>query len=387
MHRSGTSVLTRVLHLLGAELGNDLLDAQAGINEKGFWEHRRLVEINEQLLKTLDRSWYDFRPLPAQWQQKPAVRELAGQAVTFLQQELGDAPLSAIKDPRLCLLLPFWVSAAEKAGFETRVILATRVPWEVAASLRRRDPLDTTTATLLWLRYTREADIHSRQLPRVCVDYDQLLGDWPGVVARIGRKLGLTWPTAPTETRAAIDQAIDPSLKHQRSRFSEKNIELASLAGEIHHQLASGTPNLDSLDALWARFDELTEGCEIMTSALSAETEHLFSLNNEHQELGRKHASALKVIGERDRQLAERTSEWERLGRELEYCRSVVEERDEQLASANRAFHELEEKYRGLDQEHQRLAQNHERLVQEHEQLLAHPLARIAKKLLARKNP
>ncbi|HIE54952.1 MAG TPA: hypothetical protein EYP90_07205, partial [Chromatiaceae bacterium] len=371
MHRSGTSVLTQVLHLLGAELGDELLPPQPGVNEKGFWEHRKLVAINEQLLQTLERSWYDFRPLPAHWQRRPQVLDLGRQAVNFLQRELGNAPLAAIKDPRLCLLLPFWTSAAEEAGFSPRVILATRAPWEVAASLCRRDPLDTTTATLLWLRYTREAETHSRQLPRACVDYDQLLRDWPQVVARIGPRLGVQWPHSPDDARTAIEQAIDPSLKHQRSRFSEKDIGLASLAAQAHHQLASGAADLKSLDELWAHLDELIGGCEIMASALADATQRLFSLSNEQQKLGRDHGRALKMICERERELDERTKEWEQLGKELEYCRSIVDERDEQLASANRAFHELEDKYRTLDSEHRRT-------MRKQQKTLAHPLVRMA---------
>ena len=39
MHRSGTSALTRVLNLLGVELGSELMAAAEDNNETGFWEH------------------------------------------------------------------------------------------------------------------------------------------------------------------------------------------------------------------------------------------------------------------------------------------------------------------------------------------------------------
>ncbi|HID44873.1 MAG TPA: hypothetical protein EYP34_03850, partial [Chromatiaceae bacterium] len=67
MHRSGTSVLTRVLNLLGADVGENLLQAQPDINARGFWEHEDLIAINEALLSVLERNWYDFRPLPERW--------------------------------------------------------------------------------------------------------------------------------------------------------------------------------------------------------------------------------------------------------------------------------------------------------------------------------
>ena len=73
MHRSGTSAITRVLNLLGVELGAHLMPAAAGNNEGGFWEHMRVVEIHEALLHALGRSWHDLRPLPSEWMRSEAA--------------------------------------------------------------------------------------------------------------------------------------------------------------------------------------------------------------------------------------------------------------------------------------------------------------------------
>ena len=70
MHRTGTSALTRVLNLLGAELGSDLLAAQPD-NETGIWEHRPIMEIHERILGALDSDWHDVRPLPVVGQGPP----------------------------------------------------------------------------------------------------------------------------------------------------------------------------------------------------------------------------------------------------------------------------------------------------------------------------
>ena len=48
MHRSGTSALTRVLNLLGAELPSDLMPA-ASTNPTGPWEAIELVALNGRL--------------------------------------------------------------------------------------------------------------------------------------------------------------------------------------------------------------------------------------------------------------------------------------------------------------------------------------------------
>ncbi len=401
MHRSGTSVLTHLLHLLGAEVGNELLAAEESINAKGFWEHRRVVDLNERLLRALDRNWYDFLPLPDHWTEIAEARELQKEAVTFLEQDLGKGELAAIKDPRLCLLLPFWASAARKAGWTPVVVLALRNPEEVAASLCRRDPLVNTVAMLLWLRYLRDAEVHSRALPRSAMDYLQLLEDGPETLHRIGERLEIRWPRSPVQLRDAIKEIIDPDLRHQHSSGTEENDELTSLAMGVYQQLTHATTSTEALDRLWSRFDEMLGKCAGMADALSETNRELFSLDGRYQSLGNEHARALEVIAERDRTLQVRTREWESMGKDLEYCRSVVEERDRQLECLNDEIQSCNEKTQALDKEmeqmetryeeltklYRQLEENHQRLSDEHNALISHPSIRIVRKLFLRNKP
>ena len=49
MHRSGTSALTGVIGLMGADLPNDLM-AASDLNAKGFFESNRITGFDEDLL-------------------------------------------------------------------------------------------------------------------------------------------------------------------------------------------------------------------------------------------------------------------------------------------------------------------------------------------------
>ena len=60
MHRSGTSALAGSLALTGVALGDDLLPANEG-NVTGYWEHRRLIALNERVLASLGATWHDIR--------------------------------------------------------------------------------------------------------------------------------------------------------------------------------------------------------------------------------------------------------------------------------------------------------------------------------------
>ncbi len=95
MHRSGTSAATRVINLLGADLGHDLLPT-AGDNPRGFWEHRAIVEIHEELLAALDRSWHDVRSMPENWLSSEPASIARDKLVNLLGKEFSDRDLWAV---------------------------------------------------------------------------------------------------------------------------------------------------------------------------------------------------------------------------------------------------------------------------------------------------
>ena len=59
MHRSGTSMVSNLLHTLGVYLGEeaDLLSAKEGENADGFGEHFGFYALNERLLLHLRAGW------------------------------------------------------------------------------------------------------------------------------------------------------------------------------------------------------------------------------------------------------------------------------------------------------------------------------------------
>ena len=73
MHRSGTSAVTRICNLLGADLGSKLLKAIKGNNDKGFFEHRDVVDVNDKILYEMDSSWLCPFPLENNWWKKPEI--------------------------------------------------------------------------------------------------------------------------------------------------------------------------------------------------------------------------------------------------------------------------------------------------------------------------
>ena len=57
VHRSGTSALAGALTKLGYFPGANLVHAVDGVNNSGFFEDQRVVDLNDQILALFDRDW------------------------------------------------------------------------------------------------------------------------------------------------------------------------------------------------------------------------------------------------------------------------------------------------------------------------------------------
>ena len=215
MHRSGTSALTRVLNLLGVALGDDLMQAGPD-NPSGFWEHNGVVAAHERLLAALGRSWDDPRPLPEDWLQTVAAEEAASQIATIIRRDFHATPFWAVKDPRLCRLLPLWRRVLKELGIEPKMLLMTRHPQEVAGSLERRDGLPASISELLWARYLIDAASGSEGCSRCMLSYADLLEDWQATTRKAFKTLGLALEPDAEQT-ARINAFLRPQLRHHRA--------------------------------------------------------------------------------------------------------------------------------------------------------------------------
>src|SRR5947209_4255993 len=132
MHRSGTSMITRLLNLVGMELGSNLHPPQED-NSEGFWEDYQFSRLNDALLNLWDGAW-DWPPnLPLNWTEDYRLEPfyISGRA---LIEKFRNVEWWGWKDPRNSLLLPFWL----KLQPDLKLIYCIRHPFEVSSSLQKR---------------------------------------------------------------------------------------------------------------------------------------------------------------------------------------------------------------------------------------------------------
>jgi len=217
MHRSGTSALTGLLSCLGVALSDVLVEAGPD-NPTGFFEHAEIWQLDHELLKALGSNWDDPGPLPEDWLQYEQTGDVAERIGRILDRDFAGAGLAAIKDPRMCRLVPLWRRIAHSRGLSLKTVWIVRDPVDVAASLVRRDGLDLEQALWVWLRYNLEAETHSRGLQRAMVRYESLLYDWPAAARQIEHALGVSWPRPWKQAAPLADRLIDPSLNHYQGQ-------------------------------------------------------------------------------------------------------------------------------------------------------------------------
>ncbi|MFW6028293.1 MAG: hypothetical protein ACOC9Q_02080 [bacterium] len=219
MHRSGTSVVARTLSLLGCSLPQTLVGPSRN-NERGYWESRAVVDMNDEILASAGLSWDDWEPVNAAWFRSPVAADFRSRAHDVLAAEFGTSRLFVLKDPRIARLLPFWTEVLDGFGATQLVVCPLRNPLEVAASLEARNQVDASIGHLLWLRHVLDAEAASRGLKRAFVRYDDLVECWQETADRLSDNLGIGWPRRSRASDQEIQQFIDQALRHHARKDS-----------------------------------------------------------------------------------------------------------------------------------------------------------------------
>lgn len=213
MHRSGTSALTGVLAMAGAHTGTDdsLMPAHRD-NPKGYWERHDVTELNDAILAAAGADWSHVSHLDSGQFGGAEFAPLQRRARRILERLEPHQPW-VIKDPRMCLVFPLWRPLIESPV----CILVHRSPEEVALSLNRRDGFPLEFGVALWEKYTREALLASKGLPRAIVSYHDLVTRPMAAVDRLFAELRLEQiPGLRKPEESELKAYLDPDLRRER---------------------------------------------------------------------------------------------------------------------------------------------------------------------------
>ena len=307
MHRSGTSALTRGLHVLGASLGENLLPPVAGNNAKVFFEDAEINAFNIMLLKIIGSDWLCLSSLTDQQCVNLNDQGLFRQAVELLRIKISSKDLFAFKDQRVSKLLPFWDQVFKHLNLDVYYLIVIRNPFSVAKSLAASDGLTATHSYLLWLGHMLEALRGNSGKSTLFVDYDLLMQSPERQLQRIANILKLELNSK--ELKDYTDCFVDSEPRHTFHRQEDLCLdeECPVLVQEVFNcltEVASDKVKLDDDHFKERLLTWLNEFDRLKTTfnLIDAQFKKVTAFKRELQEQGVKVASLQDLVADHQRQ-------------------------------------------------------------------------------------
>lgn len=208
MHRSGTSMVTRLLNLCGLYLGDEQnLLSPTKDNPEGFWENAQFQNMNDQILASFGGGW-DIPPvLQTGWETSPHLTAIADKAKLVIKEISQQNPVWGWKDPRNSLTLPFW----KKLVLNPKIIVCIRNPFEVSHSLLRIGGASSIFSYNLWLTYNQQLLLSTNPDECIITHYDSFFRDPQAELRRLANFLEME---VSDEMISTACQTISKDLRH-----------------------------------------------------------------------------------------------------------------------------------------------------------------------------
>ena len=291
MHRSGTSLITKSIELLGYTLGDNLMPAGVD-NPKGFWEDLDIVQFNDKLLARHQMSWDS----PLSGSPRVFSKDLQQEALTLLESKFLNTDRFIIKDPRMSLLLDFWSRCFVEADISVHYLTVYRQPLDIAASLHARNGLEVEHGLLLTYRYNRTLMTFLGDSVFV-VGYQRFLENPLRELSRIAGRIGSV-----LDNKAAvsfIEEFVDPGLRHYR--FAEEDLGAHELAfpelvdlTTVMSKMADGS--MEGFDSHRAKYPEPRSSLDLSLFEFQVKADFklkaLLQANIQEYDLGNKQLEA-----------------------------------------------------------------------------------------------
>jgi hypothetical protein len=220
MHRSGTSLCSHILSVLGVDMADTIPGPGATSlrpeNPRGHWERWEIVEFHDRILRLFNRDYFgrfhDFA-LPVAWWADPSVVQIRREIVAFLEKRMGNGYFG-FKDPRTVRLMPVWHQILNELKLAPRVVLCLRNPAQVARSLQARDGLDPAIGEYRWLVHIIDFFRYTNGFEFCTVEYEEWFENPALNIEKLQKFLDLSWQQSEADLALVLSGIIDPAARH-----------------------------------------------------------------------------------------------------------------------------------------------------------------------------
>ena len=315
MHRSGTSAITRGLHVLGVQFGDKMMPPVDDDNPKGYWEDIDLNTLNVEILHAIGSDWRRVGVIDSSDVKFLHEQGYFLRALELIRAKTGEVALFAFKDPRVAILMPFWKEVFTHCQLDVSYILAVRHPLSVVKSLIKRGDFDSEHCFLLWLTYVMGSLVGSIGTKRVCVDYDRLIRAPEHELSRIAKHLDLKVNSIELERYKT--EFLDEGLRHTFYNLKDLLLDggCPPLVKDIYPALidvASDNSGFDDVEGKVTQWSDKLERLKLPLKLIDKLFEQKVIVN--------------QIVTDRDEQVVNLTQ--------------TVTDRDEQVINLNQALNE-----------------------------------------------
>ncbi len=177
MHRSGTSAVAKCIYSDQLDFGKCLLK-ESYDNPNGFYENEKIVSFNDELIEYYQKSWDSWYHVTSDLGQ---LNSYYDKAISIVLSEFSLKKTLFIKDPRITILLPFWIEVFDRLSIECKYIVVVRHPRDIAGSLNSRNYFKKEKSYLLCSSYWISMVQHLRGEDFLVIDFNQLMNT-PGLI-------------------------------------------------------------------------------------------------------------------------------------------------------------------------------------------------------------
>lgn len=186
MHRSGTSLVSSMLHVGGVEMCRHRCGQGTKSQPYGHFEDEQFKALNNLILFAAGGDW---KNPPADDKIIDGVRPFHRAMDMQIKARAVNRPVWGWKDPRTVLTAVHWHKLLVITGHKPHYIITKRSPMEIIDSLVKRSPSDTTTrwpivfsvynALIAKFRYEYEQDFDKEAgFPFITINYNDLIGEY-----------------------------------------------------------------------------------------------------------------------------------------------------------------------------------------------------------------
>lgn len=308
MHRSGSSLIAKGLQTMGLDLGSNLLPAAAD-NPYGFFEDIDIGRFNETILYLLDLAADSIGNFPKAIQKESILVEYG---TTLIKKKLEEKPSFGFKDPRTARTMKIWREIAEKLPDVTfKAVVIVRNPLSVAESLYHRNKIDHVKSFYLWLQYYISAILHTNDMERYFISYENMMTNPTGELKSLAKKLNVKIAKDSDKALQKFSQDfINQSLQHYVHSIEDLHqLESKPLYMSSIYQLLY---NLSTHDSMYNdNQDKLKEVC-LRAAAYNTQIGSLLQLIDKTDKVGVSADSRLFSI------LKDLAAQWKEADRKLE---------------------------------------------------------------------